>query len=156
MSKTRISNRNEKGKQSKRAGINFWRDHSDNYLKMAFQYDKRERLGNPDGYGKNSGECGDTVEMFLCIRRERIQSVSFNTNGCINTNACCNTVVQLVEGKAVEEAWGVTPESVIHYLQTLSPENYHCAELAVGALYLALSDYRENRKDPWKKLYKKK
>jgi nitrogen fixation NifU-like protein len=140
------------GKQN----FNFWRDHSTNYLKMAFQYDRRERIWNPDGYGKNTGECGDTVEMFLRIRRERIQSVSFNTNGCINTNACCNTAAHLAEGKSIEAAWGITPQNVINYLKTLLPENYHCAELAVGALYLALSDYQQNRRDPWKKLYKKK
>ena len=156
MSKTAISNRNEKGKKGKRSGTHFWRDHSDNYLKMAFQYDRRERLGNPDGYGINSGQCGDTIEMFLGIRRGRIQSVFFNTNGCINTNACCNTVAHLVEGKPVESAWRITPKNVINYLETLSPANYHCAELAVGALYLALADYQENRRDPWKKLYKKK
>jgi nitrogen fixation NifU-like protein len=62
----------------------------------------------------------------------------------------------LVEGKSVEAAWGITPQNVINYLKTLPPENYHCAELAVGALYLALSDYQQNRRDPWKKLYKKK
>jgi nitrogen fixation NifU-like protein len=140
------------GKQN----FNFWKDHSVNYLKMAFQYDRREQVWNPDGYGKNTGECGDTVEMFLRIRRERIQSVSFNTNGCINTNACCNTAAHLAEGKSVEAAWGITPQNVINYLKTLPPENYHCAELAVGALYLALSDYQQNRRDPWKKLYKKK
>jgi hypothetical protein len=49
------------------------------------------------------------------------------------TNACCNTVARLVEGKSVENAWGITPENVIDYLETLTPENYHCAELAVGA-----------------------
>ena len=112
-------------------------------------------IKNPDGYGKNTGECGDTIEMFLFIPRGRIQSVSFNTDGCINTNACCNTVAQLVEGKSVEEARGITPENVIDYLETLPPENYHCAELAVGAFYLALSNYQENQRDPWKKLYQK-
>jgi nitrogen fixation NifU-like protein len=136
--------------------FNFWTAHSANYLKMAFQHDRRERIWDPDGYGKNTGECGDTVEMFLRIRRDRIQSVSFNTNGCINTNACCNTAAHLAEGKSVEAAWGITPQNVINYLKTLPPENYHCAELAVGALYLALSDYQQNRRDPWKKLYKKK
>ena len=133
--------------------FNFWRDHSDHFLKMAFGYDKRQNLANPDGYGKNTGECGDTVEMFLIIRGEQIQSVSFLTDGCINTNACCNTVALLAEGRFVSGAWGIMPQNVIDYLETLAPENYHCAELAVGALYLALSNYQENKRNPWKKLY---
>lgn len=136
--------------------FNFWKDHSTKYLEMAFRHEKRERFGHPDGYGKRTGICGDTVEMFLCIRNGRIQSISFNTDGCISTNACCNTVARLVEGKSVETGWGITPENVIDYLETLPPENHHCAELAVGALYLALSNYQEHRRDLWKKFYKKK
>jgi nitrogen fixation NifU-like protein len=94
--------------------------------------------------------------MYLYIRSRRIRSVSFNTDGCINTNACCNTVARLAEGKSVEDAWSIAPENVIDYLETLAPENYHCAELAVGALYLALSDYQGNRRDLWKKPYQRR
>ncbi|MGD2186854.1 MAG: iron-sulfur cluster assembly scaffold protein [Desulfobacterales bacterium] len=136
--------------------FNFWKDHSVNYLKMAFQHDQRQKLENPDGYGRNNGECGDTVEMFLSIRKGRVQSVCFNIDGCINTNACCNTVAYLAEGKPFEEAWGITAENIINYLGTLPPGNYHCAELAVGALYKALSNYQQNQRDPWRKRCQKK
>ena len=135
--------------------FNFWRNHSANYLKMAFEHEKRERPENPDGYGKNTGECSDTIEMFLLIRRGRVHAVSFDTNGCINTNACCNAVAFLAEGKLVEDSWGITPENIIDYLATLPKENYHCAELAAGAFYMALNNYQENQRDPWKKLYQK-
>jgi nitrogen fixation NifU-like protein len=133
--------------------FDFWRDHSLHYLEMAFRYDRRERLQKPDGYGKRTGECGDTVEMFLGIKDERIQSVSFDTNGCINTNACANTVSHLVEGRAIKEAWDITPEDVVEFLETLPKENYHCADLAVGAFYLALANYQELQRNPWKKPY---
>ena len=42
---------------------------------------------------------------------------------------------------------------VVKYLETLPPENNHCAELAVGAMYLALRNFQEFKRDPWKKLY---
>ena len=135
--------------------FDFWRDHSLHYLEMAFRYDRRERLQKPDGYGKRTGECGDTVEMFLGIKDSRIQSVSFDTNGCINTNACANTVSHLVEGRAIEEAWDITPEDVVEFLETLPKENYHCADLAVGAFYLALANYQELQRNPWKKPYQR-
>jgi nitrogen fixation NifU-like protein len=123
--------------------IDFWRDHSLHYLEMAFRHDRRGRLQNPDGYGKRIGECGDTVEMFLCIKKGRIQSVSFDTNGCINTNACANTVSHLAEGKTIGEAWEITPEEVIEFLETLPEENYHCAELSIGAFSMALANCQE-------------
>jgi len=120
--------------------FDFWQDHSTNYLEMAFSTDRRERLENPNGYGKRTGECGDTVEMFLCLRDNRIQSVSFDTDGCLNTNACANTVARLAEGKDLAAAWEITPEDVVEYLETLPQDKKHCAELAVGAFYLALAD----------------
>jgi nitrogen fixation NifU-like protein len=136
--------------------FNFWQDHSLHYLEMAYRTDRREKVENPDGYGKRTGQCGDTVEMYVIIRSGRIQSVSFQTNGCMNTNACANTVAEMVEGRKVEDAWEITPEDVIAFLETLPPQNNHCAELAVGALFLALSNYQEHQRQPWKKLYSKK
>ena len=135
--------------------FDFWRDHSLNYLQMAFGYDRNEGLENPDGFGRRTGECGDTVEMFLGIKDGRIQSVSYSTNGCINTNACANTVSHLAEGRTIDGGWEITPDKVIEFLETLPEGNYHCAELAVGAFYAALANYQELQRNSWKKPYQK-
>ena len=134
--------------------FDFWQGHSLHYLEMAFRNDRRQRVAHPDGYGKRTGECGDTVEMYLSIRKGRIGSVSYETSGCMNTNACANTVAELAEGRKVEDAWEITPDDVIAYLETLPPANTHCAELAVGALYLALTNLQDHQRHPWKKLYR--
>lgn len=136
--------------------FDFWQDHSLHYLEMAFRNDRREIVKHPDGYGKRTGDCGDTVEMYLSIRNGRIQSVSYETDGCMSTNACANAVAELIEGKDVGSAWELTPEDVMKYLETLPPENTHCAELAVGAMYRALRNFLEFKRDPWKKLYQGK
>lgn len=125
--------------------FDFWNDHSANYLEMALSSERREVVQNPDGYGKRKGECGDTVEMFLIIENDRIQHVSFDINGCMNTVACANTVAGLAEGKTIDRAWEITAEDVVTFLETLPAHDTHCAELAVGAFYLALSDYRVRR-----------
>jgi len=62
----------------------------------------------------------------------------------------------LIEGKDVAFAWELTPDDVINYLKTLPSENAHCAELAVGALYLALQNFQKFKRDPWKKLYERR
>ena len=126
------------------------------FLEMAFRIDRRGVMERPHGCGKRAGECGDTVEMYLTIEKGRICSVSYETNGCMNTNACANTVAELSEGRKIDEAWKITPDDVVAYLETLPAENYHCAELAVGAFYLALSDLQQLQRDPWKKLYLQK
>ena len=130
--------------------FDFWQDHSLRYLEMAFRTDRREIIERPDGYGKRTGECGDTIEMFLIFRGGRIASVSFDTDGCMSTNACANTVAELAEGKNLEEAWEIGTKDVIKYLESLPTENIHCAELSVGALYLALANYKDLKHKPYK------
>ena len=134
--------------------FDFWQDHSRRFLEMAFRSDHREIIAHPDGYGKRTGDCEDTVEIYLTIHGDVVKSVAYQTDGCLHTNACANTVVHLVEGKSVKEAWAITPETIIDYLQTLPQDHFHCAELAVGALYRALADHNECRKQPWKKCYR--
>lgn len=133
--------------------FSIWQGHSGHYLEMAHRNDRQKKIEHSDGYGKRTGQCGDTVEMFLSVPHGCIQSVSFQTDGCMNTNACANTVAELAEGRRVEDAWEITAEDVIVYLETLPPQNTHCAELAVGALYLALANYQEHKRQPWKKFY---
>ena len=131
--------------KTEKSGFDFWKDHSIHYLEMAYRTDKIERLENCDGYGKRTGQCGDTIEMFLMSEGDRIQSASFVADGCTNTVACANTVVDMVEGKNIVTAWEITTEDVVDYLETLPPDEVHCAELAVGALYLALTNLQENK-----------
>jgi nitrogen fixation protein NifU and related proteins len=120
--------------------MSFWERHSVRFLEMALQADRRETLVSPDGYGKHTRECGDTVEIFLIMRNGKIESVSFETNGCLYSAACANAVAHLAEGKNLEEAKSVTPETVVEFLETLPEDEDHCALLAVTALRHALED----------------
>jgi nitrogen fixation NifU-like protein len=129
------------------------KNHSRNFLQMAFCTDYNKRIENSDGYGQSTNECGDTVEIFLTVQGEKIVSVSIDIDGCINTNACSNAVALMAEGTKVGQAWGITPSKVIDYLETLPPHEIHCAELAVSALRKALVKFIELKRAPWKKLY---
>lgn len=121
------------------ASFDFWQKHSLQFLEMALRADKRERFAPADGYGQAQGACGDIVHIFLQVRDGHICSASFETNGCLYTVACANTVVHLAEGKTLLEAQSIDPESVFRWLETLPEEEFHCAELAVGALQMALA-----------------
>jgi nitrogen fixation NifU-like protein len=121
---------------------------------MTLRSDKRQSIEKPDGYGRRRGTCGDTVDIFLRVKDGIIQDVFYLTDGCLHTHACANAVSALAEGRSIAQAWNVTPEDVIAYLETLPESHTHCAELAVGAFYLALVDYREMSRSPWKKAYR--
>ncbi len=133
----------------------FWRQHSVNFLTMALGNGRSERIRQPDGYGKCSRECGDTLEIFLMARNGRIGSASFYTEGCIYTVACANTLVRMIEGKPVEDAWAVSSLDIAGFLETLQKAELHCAELAVRTLHAALLDLKETQRQPWTKFYRK-
>ena len=135
--------------------FDFLQDHSATFLEMAFATDRMEPLEDPDGEGRHTGDCGDTVSMSLKLRGEAIAQVAFQVQGCLNTVASANAVAALVEGRPLAEAWEITPERVIEFLETLPSGHHHCAELAVGALYRALADLRSKQREPWRKLYAK-
>ena len=135
--------------------FDFWQDHSINYLEMALNSERQERIEKPDGHARKTGDCGDSVEMYMVVQNDIVERVRFLINGCMNTNACANAVAFLAEGKTVEDAWHITPETVIEYLKTLPQENYHCAELAVGTFYLTLANFQEMKRNNWKKLFVK-
>lgn len=136
--------------------FDFMQDHSRQFLEMAYRRDRLGILEKPDGYGKRTGDCGDTVEMYLSVRGHQVQMVTFQVQGCVNTVACANTVAMLVEGRTVTDAWELTPDNVITYLETLPEDHTHCAELVVGTFYRALTDYSKLQNEPWKRQYLQK
>ena len=123
--------------------FDFWQDHSDAFLTMAYLWDRRKAMEKPDGYGIKTGDCGDTISLYLAIRNGSISQVNFELEGCLNTSACCNALEVLAEGKTVEQAWAITPNDIIGFLETLPVDHHHCAELTAGAFYLALADSRK-------------
>lgn len=135
--------------------LEFWRHHSVNFLKMALENDRLERIEHPDGYGKCSRECGDTLELFLMMHDGCVRSASFYTEGCIYTIACANALVNMIAGKSIEEALALSSEQIVDFLETLPKAEKHCAELAVRTLRTALLDIRENERRPWAKFYRK-
>ena len=132
-----------------------WQSHSLTYLEMAFRTDRQGHPANPSGIGHNVGACKDSITLFVMVRGHVIESVAYEVNGCLNTNACANMVAEIVEGQDIESAWRITPEMVADHLQTLPSGHFHCAELAVGALYKALADYQQNGGKDWKAGYRR-
>lgn len=128
-------------------------EHSTKYQQMATRVERYGQLESPDGYGQRTGDCGDTIDIYLSVQSGQIQMVTFTVNGCTNTVACGNTVSYLMEGRSLNDGWKLTPENVADYLETLPPDHFHCAELAVGAFYKALTDYSKRKKEEWKNVY---
>ena len=112
-------------------------------------------IENPQGYGKVTGPCGDTVNIFLRIENDKIIDARFITDGCATTIAAGSMACELAIGKTFREAFKITKKVILEQLGGLPEESTHCALLASNTLRTALTDYLECRNEPWRKLYKK-
>jgi len=112
-------------------------------------------MENPQGHGKVTGTCGDTVQIFLRIDNNTIIDARFITDGCATTVAAGGMACELAMGKPLREAFKITKEIILEQLGGLPEESIHCALLASDTLRAALTDYIQSRNEPWRKLYKK-
>jgi nitrogen fixation NifU-like protein len=94
-----------------------------------------------EGKATGVGVCGDSIEISLSILNQEIVNIGQIPHGCIYTVACGSAVSQLVSGKSLEDALGVTPEAVAAELGGLPEDHMHCASLAVNTLGEAIDDY---------------
>jgi len=110
----------------------------------------------PDGFGRITGPCGDTMEIYLKVTDGRVMNASFWTDGCGPSIASGSMVTELAKGKSVSEAQKITQQDVLDALGGLPEDSLHCALLAANTLKEALKDYLAFKNEPWKRAYKRR
>lgn len=98
-------------------------------------------LENPDGYGRLTGTCGDTMQIFLKFQGERVAEARFQTDGCGSSTVCGSFAAELARGKTPDELSDISGETILDILGGLPEEDRHCAFLAAGTLQEALDSY---------------
>ena len=98
------------------------------------------KLDNPDGYGRITGPCGDTMEIFLKIKDKRIEDARFLTDGCGTSIACGSMIAELVKGKTIEQAKQITSDNLLKKIGGLPPLDEHCVVLATNTLQSAINN----------------
>jgi len=115
-------------------------------------------LGNMDdvdGFGRVTGSCGDTMEIWLKVKNGSIADATFMTDGCGTSIASGSIVTELAKGRSVGEARRISQQDVLGALGGLPEESKHCALLAADTLKEAIKDYLAMEREPWKKAYRK-
>ena len=95
------------------------------------------RMESPTGYGRVTGNCGDTMEIFLRLEGEVVSDASFITDGCGCSAVCASVACELAIGKEPEGIADVTGEMILQILGGLPDDNVHCAFLAAETLQVA-------------------
>ncbi len=99
------------------------------------------RMNDADGSAWTKGLCGDTMEMYLTVKDDRITKTQFYTDGCAASRACGSAAARLAEGKTLSDVLRLAPADVLDVWADLPQGNIHCAILAIGTLHKAVADY---------------
>jgi nitrogen fixation protein NifU and related proteins len=84
----------------------------------------------------------DTVLVTLRIENNIIQEVKFKCMGCAVAIACSSMATEMVLGKPVQEAYGITEQSVADALGGIPEYKMRCSNLAPAAIRNAIDDWR--------------
>ena len=112
-------------------------------------------LPNADGFATVTGPCGDTMQIWLKVKDNRVAEATFLTDGCGATVASGSMVTELAKGNTIPETLRVSQQDVLNTLGGLPEGNVHCALLAANTLREAVKDYLVLQREPWKKAYRK-
>jgi nitrogen fixation NifU-like protein len=103
-------------------------------------------INNPDGYGRITGSCSDTMQIFLKFENDKVKEASFQTDGCASIMVCGSFAAELALGKSPDEILDITGEAILKKLGGLPEEERHCAFLSADTLQEALNDYMIKQK----------
>ena len=104
-------------------------------------------MADADGVGKvGNPVCGDIMELYIKVKDDIIVDAKFQTLGCGAAIATSSMVTEMVKGKKIDEALGISNAMVAEALGGLPSQKMHCSVLAEEALQSAISDYHK-RKD---------
>ena len=71
---------------------------------------------------------------------DRLADIRFLAKGCVPAMACGSAITELVRGKTVDEARGVSREELIGRVGGLPEASTHASHLALDTLRMLLKD----------------
>ncbi len=104
-------------------------------------------MKDADGMGTvGNPVCGDMMSMYIKVKDDTIEDISFRTFGCGAAIATSSMTTELAKGKTLDEALNITRNDVAEALDGLPPVKMHCSNLAADALHEAIKNYKESKK----------
>ena len=103
-------------------------------------------MPNPEGYGRVTGTCGDTMEIFLRFENGRVKEATFQTDGCGSSTVCGSFAAELAHGRSPDKITEITGEMILGILGGMPKEDRHCAFLAAETLQEALDYYMRKQR----------
>lgn len=99
------------------------------------------RMTDTDAQACITGECGDTMEIYLKFENDCVLEASYFTDGCASSAICGSFAAELSLGKDPDALSEITGDTVVKKIGRLPQKDRHCADLAAEAVQEALRNY---------------
>jgi nitrogen fixation protein NifU and related proteins len=109
-------------------------------------YIKKRNVGVIEGAEaaeSHTGLCGDSMRVYLKIKKGRITDAKFQAVGCAGAFASGSALTEMVKGKTLIDAERITEQDVASDLEKLPGPKLHCVRLAVDALRKSIASCKE-------------
>ncbi len=114
-----------------------------NYLK------NEKEVKKFDGYGRvGNMKCGDIMEMWIKIQKDKIVDVKWRTFGCASAIASTSMLSEMLTekgGMKVDDALRIRGKDIMDRLGGLPSIKIHCSVLGDEALRSAIKDYESKK-----------
>ncbi len=129
------------GKLSREEQIEFIMEHYEDPINWGSMEDADvvQKIGNPG--------CADVITVYLKINGEgNVERISFEGEGCTLSMAGTSMVMEMVEGKTLEEVQAIPLDAVIEILgRELAMTRPKCSTLGINAVRFGLNKYRKKK-----------
>lgn len=93
-----------------------------------------------------SAECGDYMSVYIKVKDNKIDDISFQTFGCAAAIASSSMFTVMAKGKTLEDAEKITNMDIVEALEGLPKPKIHCSVMAADGLRAAIEEYRMKQK----------
>lgn len=123
---------------------------------MLYTKEVMEHFTNPRNVGKiddydgigivGNPVCGDTMEITIKVKDNKIKDIKFRTFGCASAIATSSMTTVMAKGKTLDEAMKISRDNIAEALEGLPAHKMHCSNLAIDALHKAIEDFQKKEK----------
>ena len=121
---------------------------ADIYHEMIIDYSRNPlnfgKLENPDvTYHDSNPLCGDSIDIDLKIKEDKISDIKFHGKGCAICMACSSVLTEFTKGKGIDDVKKISKNDILSELglEHLQAVRIKCALLSLKVLKYALYSY---------------
>ena len=104
-------------------------------------------MKDADGVGEVGNPiCGDMMTIYIKVKDEHIDDISFLTFGCGAAIAVSSMLTEMAKGKSLKEAKEISNKDVAKALEGLPKNKLHCSNLGADALHAAIKNYEDKKR----------